>query len=282
VQGGTRDSMLDSMREIWTFRALVLELVCRDLKVRYKNRVGGILWSLFTPLMQVLTITLMVKFFLTQINNYSAYLMPVMFLWQFFQNTVLDSSQAMINNASLARKIYFPRAILLLVSLISNLIHFGIAFVFILVYLLILNHGHWVLPRFFWLAPFCVLGLGIFALGIGFLLAYICTLYDDARFLSITILGLFFYLVPILYPIERVAAQPHIYRLYMLNPASVWLVGFQRALLPPIVPPEGTLGPPPVAMPLGLLALALLISVLTLVVGFRTFERSKWMMMERL
>lgn len=279
--GGTRDSMLDSMREIWSFRALVLELVRRDLKVRYKNRVGGILWSLFTPLMQVLTITLMVKFFLNpaRINNYSAYLMPVMFLWQFFQNTVLDSSQAMLNNASLARKIYFPRAILPLVSLISNLIHFGIAFVFILVYLFILNHGHLVLPHFFYLAPFCVLGLGFFALGLGFLLAYICTLYDDARFLSITVLGLFFYLVPILYPIERVAAQPRIYPFYMLNPASVWLVGFQRALLPPIVQKGG---PPPVAMPLEWLALALLISVLTLVVGFRTFERSKWMMMERL
>jgi len=279
VVGGKRESLPDSLREIWRYRALVLELVRRDLKVRYKNRVGGVLWSLFTPLMQVLTITLMVKLFLTQINNYSAYLMAVMFLWQFFQNTVLDSSQAMISNAALARKIYFPRAVLPIVTLISNLLHFGVAFVFTLVYLLILNHGHLVLPHYFFLAPLCVLGLGAFGLGIGFLLAYICTLYDDARFLSITFLGLFFYLVPVLYPVERVKIHHNIYPYYMSNPAATWLVGFQRALLPPIVQAGG---PPPVSMPLEWLGLAVLTSAITLIAGFWIFERSKWTMMERL
>jgi len=287
VQGGTRDSMFDSLREIWRFRALVLELVRRDLKVRYKNRVGGVLWSLFTPLLQVLTIWAMVKFFLTQIGNYSAYLMTVMFLWQFFQNTVLDSSQAMIINAPLARKIYFPRAVLPLVTLLSNLFHFAIAFVFILIYLVAFPFGHSIyqtagIQHFFYLAPVCVLGLGIFALGIGYLLAYVCTLYDDARFLSVTLLGLFFYLVPVLYPIERVAVHRDIYSLYMLNPAAAWMVGFQRALLPPISPPQGVAGPPPVAMPLELVGIAALMSVLTLIAGFWVFERSKWTMMERL
>lgn len=277
--GGKRESLLDSLREMWRYRPLVLELVRRDLKVRYKNRVGGVLWSLFTPLMQVLTITLMVKFFLTQINNYSAYLMAVMFLWQFFQNTVLDASQAMIVNAPLARKIYFPRAVLPLVSLISNVLHFGIAFVFTLVYLFVLNRGRLILPHYFYLAPLCVLGLGVFGLGIGYLLSYICTLYDDARFLSVTILGLFFYLVPVLYPIEKVAGHPNIYPFYMSNPAATWLVGFQRALLPPLVIAGG---PPPVSMPLEWIGLAVLTSAITLIAGFWIFERSKWTMMERL
>ena len=280
VNGETRETPLEALREIWRFRALVLELVRRDLKVRYKNRVGGILWSLFPPLMQVLTIWLMVKFFLqNQIPDYSAYLMAVMFLWQFFQNTVLDASQAMIVNAPLARKIYFPRAVLPLVTLISNLLHFGVAFVFVLVYLLVLNHGRLVLPRFFWLAPFCVFGLGTFALGVGYLLAYMTTLYDDVKFLSVTMLGLFFYLVPVLYPIERIAAQPAIYPLYMLNPAAVWLVGFQRALLPPITKVPGLV---PLEMPIEWLGISAVTSALVLLGGFWIFERSKWMMMERL
>ena len=278
MRGGERDSLLDSLREMWRFRALVLELVRRDLKVRYKNRVGGMLWSLFPPLMQVLTIWLMVKFFLTQIPNYSAYLMAVMFLWQFFQNTVLDASQAMIINAPLARKIYFPRAVLPLVTIISNLLHFGVAFVFVLVYLLVLNHGRVILPSYFWLAPFCVLGLGTFALGLGYLLAYLTTLYDDVKFLSVTFLGLFFYLVPVLYPVERVAAHTAIYPFYMLNPAAVWLIGFQRALLPPI----DKLGVAPINMPLEWLGLATITSAITLIGGFWIFERSKWTMMERL
>ncbi len=278
VRGGERDSLLDSVREIWRFRALILELVRRDLKVRYKNRVGGVLWSLFPPLMQVLTITLMVKFFLTSISNYSAYLMAVMFLWQFFQNTVLDASQAMIINAPLARKIYFPRAVLPLVTLISNFMHFGVAFVFVIVYLFILNHGHFHLPSLFWLAPFCVLGLGVFALGLGYLLAYLTTMYDDVKFLSVTMLGLFFYLVPVLYPIEKVAAHPNIYPFYMLNPAAVWLVCFQRALLPPLSIP----GTVPLAFPIEWLGLATITSLIVMIGGFWIFERSKWTMMERL
>ncbi|RYX84520.1 hypothetical protein EON83_09205 [bacterium] len=278
VRGGESDSIGDSVREIWRYRALILELVRRDLKVRYKNRVGGVLWSLFPPLMQVLTITLMVKFFLTQISNYSAYLMAVMFLWQFFQNTVLDASQSMIVNAPLARKIYFPRGVLPLVTLISNVLHFGVAFLFVIVYLLVLNHGHLTLPRLFWIAPFCVMGLGMFGLGLGYLLAYLTTLYDDIKFLSVTFLGLFFYLVPVLYPIERVAAHAGIYPFYMLNPAAVWLVCFQRALLPPLV----IEGVAPVAFPLEWLGLATLASIITLIVGFYIFERSKWSMMERL
>ncbi|BCM90750.1 teichoic acid translocation permease protein TagG [Abditibacteriota bacterium] len=281
VRGGERDSIVGSVLEIWRFRGLVLELVRRDLKVRYKNRVGGVLWSLFPPLMQVLTIWLMVKFFFAQISDYSSHLMAVMFLWQFFQNTVLDASQAMIVNAPLARKIYFPRAVLPLVTLISNLLHFGVAFLFTLVYFFVMPLGHPTypggIPPFFWMAPFCVLGLGMFALGIGYLLAYLTTLYDDVKFLSVTLLGLFFYLVPVLYPIERVFGQAKIYPFYMLNPAAVWLVGFQRSLLPPL---KGF--PTVYHLPFDWLAIAFVVSFATLVGGFWIFERSKWTMMERL
>ncbi len=281
LRGGERESIASSLREMWRFRALVLELVRRDLKVRYKNRVGGILWSLFPPLMQVLTIWLMVKFFFAQISDYSSHLMAVMFLWQFFQNTVLDASQAMIINAPLARKIYFPRAVLPLVTLISNLLHFGVASIFTLVYFFVMPFGHPTYPSaispYILLAPFCVLGLGMFALGLGYLLAYLTTLYDDVKFLSVTLLGLFFYLVPVLYPIERVAAQAKIYPIYMLNPASVWLVGFQRSLLPPL---KGF--PTVYQLPLEWMGIALVLSFATLLGGFWIFERSKWMMMERL
>jgi len=281
LRGGERESIASSLREIWRFRALILELVRRDLKVRYKNRVGGVLWSLFPPLMQVLTIWLMVKFFFAQISDYSAHLMAVMFLWQFFQNTVLDASQAMIVNAPLARKIYFPRAVLPLVTLISNLLHFGVASIFTLVYFFVMPLGHPTYPSaispLILLAPFCVLGLAMFALGLGYLLAYLTTLYDDVKFLSVTLLGLFFYLVPVLYPIERVAAQTKIYQIYMLNPAAVWLVGFQRSLLPPL---KGFA--PVYHFPFDWLIIAFVLSFTTLLGGFWIFERSKWMMMERL
>ena len=282
VTGETRETPLQALQEIWRFRALIVELVQRDLKVRYKKRVGGILWSLFAPLMQVLTITLMVNLFLQPIEGFSGYLMPVMFLWQFFQNTALDSSQAMLINAGLARKIYFPRAILPLVTLLSNLLHFTISFAFTLFYFLIKPVGDPVYPKnlhpkFLLVFPI-ILGVGFLALGIGYLLSYLSTLYDDVRYLSQTLFALFFYAVPILYPIEKVAVKPLVYDLYMLNPMASLMVGFQRALLPPLAV-EGTT---PLPLPLFWIGVGLASSLVILLLGFVIFERSKWTMMERL
>ncbi len=280
--GGQRESIFDSLREIWRFRPLIAELVRRDLKVRYKNRVGGVLWSLFTPLMQVLTITLMVKLFLTPVTNYSAYLMPVMFLWQFFQNCVLDAANSMVANGALARKIYFPRAILALVTLITNLLHFGVSLVFTLFYFFVIPFGAPIFPQNLrWIAILAVpvvLLVGLLALGIGYLLAYASTLYEDIRYVSITLLGLFFYALPVLYPIEKVATRGDLYSLYMLNPMASLLVSFQRLLLPPLA----VAGTTPVDVPWAFLGIATFSSLAIAVSGFLIFERSKWAMMERL
>lgn len=282
VTGGVRETLGESLREIWRFRPLIAELVRRDLKVRYKNRVGGILWSLFPPLMQVFTITLMVKLFLTQVNNYSAYLMAVMFLWQFFQNCILDSSQSMIVNAPLARKIYFPRAVLPLVTLISNLIHFGVSFVFTILYFFIVPATNPIFPQNLHPVVLLVfpvlLGVSVLALGLGYLLAYINTLYEDVRFLTTQFLGLFLYALPVFYPIERVASHERLFEIYMCNPMATWMVAFQRAMLPPLE----NQGVTPVEIPWAYLALATLTSLIILVWGFVVFERSKWTMMERL
>ena len=276
VVGGQRETLASSLAELWRFRPLILELVRRDLKVRYKNRVGGVLWSLFPPLMQVLTITLLVKYILSPVDNYSAYLMPVMFLWQFFQNTVVDASQSLLTNSDLARKIYFPRAILPLVALISNFIHFLVSLGFTICYYFAVHsiYPANIQPSLVLILPI-ILGVGILGLGLGYLLAYMATIYDDIKFLSVTLLGLFFYALPILYPIEKVAAHPKVYDFYMLNPLASWLIGFQRALL---LPPKGTT----VFMPYEFLAIATVSSLTILVLGFWIFERSKWAMMERL
>jgi ABC-type polysaccharide/polyol phosphate export permease len=97
-----------SLREIWQYRPLILELVRRDLKVRYKNSVGGIAWSLFNPLMQVFVITFVMKFLLARpVENYSAYVFGAIFLWTLIQTSLLDGCVSVLQNAQLVRKIYF-------------------------------------------------------------------------------------------------------------------------------------------------------------------------------
>lgn len=283
VTGETRETPLESLREIWRFRALIVELVQRDLRIRYKKRVGGILWSLLPALMQVAIISLMVKLFLKDIEGgVSGYLLPVVFLWEFFKNTILDSAQSMVLNAQLARKIYFPRAILPIVTLLTNLLHFIISFAFMLVYFLVKPVGNPLYPqhlqtKFLLVFPI-VLCVSFLALGFGYLLAYLSTIYDDVRFLLNNLLQLVYYTIPVFYTLEQVATRPGIYPIYMLNPVAALIAGFQRALLPP----PGVIGTTPLAYPTMYVALACAVSVVVLVLGFVIFERSKWTMMERL
>jgi ABC-type polysaccharide/polyol phosphate export permease len=105
---------------------VILELVRRDLKVRYKNSVGGIAWSLFNPLMQVFVITVVMKFLLPRpVENYSAYVFGAVFLWTLIQTSLLDGCVSVLQNAQLVRKIYFPRAILPLTTLLGSFFHFA-------------------------------------------------------------------------------------------------------------------------------------------------------------
>lgn len=278
-----RHPALASLREMYAYRGLIGELVRRDLKLRYKNSIGGVLWSLLNPLMQIGVLTVLMKFILTNpVKNYSAYLF-VLFLWNFVQVCVNDGCVAVLSNASLVRKIYFPRSILPLVSLIGNFIHFGIAFAFTIVYFFVLGAYPQQLRIWFLMVVPVVLCAVMLCLGISYILSYLNVLYEDVRFIVGALLSVFFYALPIIYPIENVYAYPHRYVLYMLNPVATLLVCYQRALLSPIVVADKfgvTLAHPPFPWPF--LGLAFVESLVILIIGFKLFDRYQWEIAERL
>lgn len=274
-----RDSIVGSLRELAGHRLLIRELAHRDLKLRYKNSVAGIAWSLLNPIMLIFVITMMLKFSKMQrIDDYSAYLFGIIFLWNAFQNALLDGCISILSNANLVRKVYFPRAILPIISLLSNGFHFGIAFGFTLLYFFVLgtypHHLNW---QFFMVFP-AVFFTGVLALGLSFILAYLNVFYEDVRFIVQALLQLAFYTMPVFFTIEQVAAQPKLYAVYMLNPLAALLVTYQRALLrPPVMP-----GMTPVDIPWAYFGLACISSTLILLLGFRLFEHYKWEIVERI
>lgn len=274
--------LLASLREVWQYRALIGELVRRDIKLRYKNSIGGALWSLLNPLMQIVVLTVLMKFILTNpVKNYSAHLF-VLFLWNFIQVNILDGCVSLLSNANLVRKIYFPRAILPIVTLLGSLIHFGIAFLFTLIYFFALRaYPDQLRPLFLMVFP-VLLCASILCLGMSFILSYLNVLYEDVRFIVTALLGVFFYALPIIYPIENVYAYPNRYSLYMLNPVATLLVCYQRALLgpPQVIGKSGTPLPSP-PYPWNFFSIACVESVLLLVIGFYLFEKYKWEIAER-
>lgn len=281
--------MSETLREMWAFRALILEMARRDLKLRYKNSIGGIAWSLVNPLMQVAAITLVMKFLKPNpVPNYSAYLIGPLFLWNFIQAALFDGSVSILANARLVRKVYFPRGILPVATLLSNLFHFSIAFGFTILFLFAVgtypDHNQ---LRWHFLLVFPIIALTFcFCLGCNFVLSYLNVFYEDVRFMVQALAGIFFYLVPLLYPVEDVARKLGTnswqWKLYMANPITSLLVCYQRALLP-VADDAGHYLPAlnwPGLWPYLLWATAC--SLGALAGGFALFNRHQWQLAEQL
>lgn len=273
--------MIESLKELWRYRPLIGELVRRDLKLRYKNSVGGIAWSLLNPLMQILVITVVMKFIQARpITNYSAYLF-VMFLWNFMSVSMADGCAAIIGNSNLVKKNYFPRAILPLASVLGNLFHFGIAFGFTILYFFVLRaYPEHLSPRIVLVIP-VIFFASLLCLGVTLILSYLNVFYEDVRFIVTALLQLGFFTLPIFFTIEQVKAKGY-YELYMLNPVAAFMVMYQRALLPPPDVKVGAQSLPVVGIPWDYFGIACLVSCIVLVIGYALFDHYQWEMTERL
>lgn len=276
--------MYESLLELWKFRPLLLELVRRDIKLRYKNSIGGVAWSLLPPLMQIAVITVMLKFITPNpVQNYSAQLF-VLFLWNYFTVSLNDACGSLLNNAGLLRKIYFPRIVVVLSTLFHQSFHFLIGFIFTIAYFFVLGaYPHnlrliilLVIPTIFFTFLLC--------LGLSLMVSYLNVFYEDIKIIVGSLLGLFLYLVPIIYPIERVWSHGKlIYTIYMLNPMSAFMVTYQRALLPPPQVLDGAKHVvPSVTVPWGFFGIACVLSLLIFFLGFYLFNKYQWEVVERL
>ena len=273
--------MTESLREIWRFRPLIGELVRRDLKLRYKNSIGGIAWSLLNPLLQIFVITVMMKFIQARpIQNYSAYLFAL-FLWNYISVSLSDGCMSILQNAQLIRKVYFPRAILPIATIIGNCFHFLVAFAFTIIYFFVLGaYPQQIEPKILLILP-VIFFASLFCLGFAFFFSYLNVFYEDVRFIVNALLQLGFFTLPIFFTIEQVKAKGF-YDIYMLNPVAAFMVTYQRALLSsPDVVVNGTVLPS-IGIPWLYFGVACLVSVVVFLGGFALFNKYQWEMIERL
>jgi len=276
--------MFASLVELWKFRPLIFEFVRRDIKLRYKNSIGGIAWSLLPPLMQIAVITVMLKFITANpVQNYSAQLF-VLFLWNYFQTSLNDACTSLLTNAPLIRKIYFPRLIIPLSTLLHHFFHYIIGFIFTIAYFFVLGAYPHNLRLLFLLVIPTIFFTFILCLGLSLMVSYLNVFYEDIKIIVGSLLGLFLYLIPIIYPIEQVLARGKwVYTIYMLNPMSAFMVTYQRALLPaPSVLDKFDQPLASVGVPWGFFGIACLTSVAIFLLGFYLFNKYQWEVVERL
>ena len=284
--------MREALSELWRFREILRQLVARDLKVRYQNSAVGFLWSIAPPLLQVVIYSFLFKSVLSlKAENYGAYVLCGLIPWTFFSIAVLDATNSLPLNEGIIKKVYMPREVIPLSSVVGNLTHFLLGWtvyfsVYLVLFRLIGHGGIPVLPTLVWF-PFITLTLLLLTTGVSLWLSILGLFYKDTKFIVQTSFSLLFFLVPVLYPADLiyyapvVQRHPWLFKLYLLNPISGIINAYRKTLLEEI--PIGTLNlqHPPVPVDWPLFAVSSLLCVLIAVGGYAFFIRHQWEIVER-
>jgi lipopolysaccharide transport system permease protein len=223
------------LKEAWAYRELLYFFVWRDVKVRYKQTIVGVVWVVLQPLLTMGVFTL---FFgrLAKLPSdglpYPIFYFAALVPWAYFSQAILGCTNVIVENQHVITKVYFPRLVLPLAAVSSGLVDFAIGFIVMLV--LTASYGIW--PSSAALAlPLLVLLVLLTALGIGLWTSALNALYRDVRSIIPFLVQFWMLASPVAYPSSLV---PHRWRwLYGLNPMAGVIDGFRWALTGHGAPP---------------------------------------------
>lgn len=223
------------LRELWEYRELLYFLTWRDISVRYKQTVLGAGWAIIQPFFTMLVFSVFFGLLAKVPSDglpYPVFTYCALLPWQLFAYSLSESSNSLVTNQNLITRVYFPRLIIPLSTVLAGLVDFAIAFVVLfgimIFYQIQLTAAVWILPLFILLAV-------ITALGVGLWLSALNVQYRDVRYTLPFLIQFWLFATPIAYPSSLVPAKWRI--LYGLNPMAGVVEGFRWALLKPESPP---------------------------------------------
>lgn len=260
------------LRELFAYRDVLVNLVKRELKVRYKNSVLGFLWSLLNPLLQILVLVVAIKYFMGAAEpSYSIMLVSAYLPWTFFALVTQEGAGCVAEEVALVKKVYFPRALMPMATLTAGVIHFLLSLpVLIGMFAVVRVTVAWNYVPLFVVALVIQVCL---MLGLILMLSALSVFYNDVRYILGSFMTMWLFLSPVLYDgIKRVIAKPelphYLKTIYMLNPMAPILMGYRS-----IVPTYGVDQVPHYYVFLGISAV---VAVLITIVGGIVFSRYQW------
>jgi ABC-2 type transport system permease protein len=268
------------IREVYDRREVLLNLVRKELKVKYTASVFGAVWSLLNPIVFLAVFTFVVKVTGFSIPHFPVYLLAGLLAWNMFSVSLTGGARSVIDNANLVKKVSFPREVLPLSAVGVALVDFVLQSAVFLLFILVSGYGFH-LPELA-IYPLAFATLLVFTLALSFWLAALNVRYRDIQHLLNIALLVWFWMTPIVYSgfvVTDVLAGRKIlgvslWGLYLANPLAPIVLGFQRALYGVVRP---VVGEPPVlpdvslAWLAGVLALVLAASVVFLLYTWRRF-----------
>ncbi len=220
-----------SIREIIKYKSLLSNLARRDFLVRYKQAFAGIMWAIVKPLINILVF----GYIASKINSSTdlasnfLFVASAMLLWQLFANVFNDVSNSIIGNSNLFSKVYFPKIIIPLSSILVCLVDFLISLLIIIVLFFIAGqYIHWQII----FAPFFILLTLINGFGIGLYFATINVKFRDIKFIVPVLLQLGLYITPVIFSSEFYFNRlpKFLQYVYSLNPMLAAIDGFKYSL----------------------------------------------------
>jgi len=255
-----------NLRDLWTYRELIYFMIWRDIKVRYKQTMLGAAWAVIQPVLTMLVFNFIFNGGITKVQTDSNIPYPIfsytaLLPWGLFTSALNNASRSLTTNQNMVTKIYFPRLVLPLASVLGGLVDFAIASVILVGMMFYFN----ITPNLstLWTLPFFLLLSIIAALGVALWLAAINVQYRDVNYVLPFLTQFWLFITPVAYSAKVITGKWQ--WVYSLNPMAGVVNGFRWSLL------GANTGPGPQMW------ISVAVSVLVLVGGlfyFRNMEKT--------
>jgi lipopolysaccharide transport system permease protein len=218
------------LKEVHQYRDLLAFLVWRVIKVSYAQSVGGYAWAIVQPTIQIIVFSVIFGGLIGLDGGegvpYLLFATIAVIPWTYMQGTVTATSGALVGNAAMLAKVYFPRLHLLLTPTLSNLVPFLISCVLIVIVLIVYQVP---LTLNLLMLPVLVVLMMLTPLSLGLLLSTLAVRYRDFSIAMSSFLRMLIYIVPVMYPSSKI--PDHLRDYYILNPFVGVIEGFKSCLL---------------------------------------------------
>lgn len=219
--------MIKKLKELYKFRQLIMTLVTRELKARYRGTVFGFLWSFLNPLLLLIVYSIVFGVILPQSSgrvegialkglDYAIFLFSGLLPWLWFNSSILESANVLFVHGNLIKKIQFPIEVLPIMTVVTNLVHFALGIPILLLIIIILGNT---INLTFWIFffPIAIIVQFVFTMGLSFLVSALTVHFRDLKDILANLLTLWFFATPIIYPFMTPRIQEHKAIVWMLT-----------------------------------------------------------------
>lgn len=251
---------MKTLREIYEYREMIFSLVKRDLRGRYKGSVLGFLWTFLNPLFQMLVYTMVFSFIMrASYDKYYLFLFVGLIPWIFFSTSVGAGASCLRNQKDMINKIYFPREVIPISYVTSQLINMLLSILVILAVVLVTGHG--INPVAMIYLPLIIVIEYILAMGLAFIVSAADVYFQDLEYIMSILMMAWQFMSPVMYGLDMVPEK--VQNVFNLNPMSSIIVAYRDVLYYKQIPHIHTL------------IQAAIEGIVFLILGFVIFEKMK-------